>query len=144
MCEVKYISGDLVQLKQMPNTVCTVIGVMSKFNIPKIVEKKPPIYEIIIGNNEGLIYLNEEDIIGMPLTPKTLETNGWIETLCEIHNSKFKGFEQKMFHMILEYKPTYKGFSVFYWGEFLTSNIEYVHQLQHLLFGLGLPMDLKV
>ena len=29
-------------------------------------------------------------------------------------------------------------------GLTLLSNIKYVHQLQHLLFGLGLSMDLKV
>lgn len=79
----------------------------------------------------------------VPITSEILKKSGWKETLCEIHGQELKGFKKEETHMVLEFHNDNDSFSVFYWGEFISS-VKYVHQLQHILFGLGLPSDLKV
>lgn len=97
---------------------------------------------------EGLVYcfVGVDEIKPVILTPEILEKNGWKRTQIFIDDD---GFE---FHtyiddercLDLQYYPQYKKFAAFICKQEVLSDIEYVHQLQHLLFGLGLPMDLKV
>lgn len=101
---------------------------------------------------EGLVYclVDVDEIKPMEITPKILKKNGWERNggdsylkyslyrvffdVCHVYTLKhYEGSTSKYFDFISEdSKCCYK------------SNIMYCHQLQHLLFGLGLPMDLKV
>lgn len=101
---------------------------------------------------EGLVYclVDVDEIKPMEITPKILKKNGWERNggdsylkyslyrvffdVCHVYTLKhYEGSTSKYFDFISkDSNCCYK------------SNIMYCHQLQHLLFGLGLPMDLKV
>lgn len=138
MEEVKYILGDLVSPDGSIAKIISIAPGLGKGNIE-------------IGFSNGwhftAYYKDFTDaILGILLTPEILEKNGWKRTQIFIDDD---GFE---FHtyiddercLDLQYYPQYKKFAAFICKQEVLSDIEYVHQLQHLLFGLGLPMDLKV
>ncbi len=109
-------------------------------------------------NNYELSYIryqvNQLELSGVPLTTEILEKNGWKEEVMS------RGVKNS--HMVYT-KPDIKEYGYFpiyiekgIGDEFdvypFTDNndckqiayIKYVHQLQHLLFGLGLNSDMKV
>lgn len=113
------------------------------------------------GDKKGIVRLSYTDgtddgpwgvlcsnIEGLPLTPEILEKNGWSNrhdgsSSCDIY-SKGKG----SFHVRLEqciYKKQ-EGFdfavgdSTYRFG----NKIEHVHELQHILWALGLDSNLKI
>lgn len=100
-----------------------------------------------IGGSIGCIL--EEALKPIPLTPEILEKNGW-----DKDNSKFyeydddPEYENRYFNwtydltLDLDDCSVYKGTSGILYG--LLSEVIYVHQLQHLLFGLGLNHEMKV
>lgn len=69
-----------------------------------------------------------------------LTINGWKGTHCTISNTYKKGD-----YTILEYIENRGVFHVCHGEDYhAISKIEYVHQLQHILFGLGLDSELKL
>lgn len=100
---------------------------------------------------EGLVYclVGVEDIKPVVLTPEILEKNGW-----EKDNSKFDEYddypeyENRYFNwtydltLDLDDCSVYKGTSGILYG--LLYEVIYVHQLQHLLFGLGINHEMEV
>lgn len=72
-------------------------------------------------------YVGVEDIKPMPLTSEILEKNGW----------KWDG-QDFVGACILYPEGNYFVFDAF------RTKIKYVHQLQHLLFGLGLDFDFNL
>lgn len=97
---------------------------------------------------EGLVYcfVGVDEIKPVILTPEILEKNGWKRTQIFIDDDglEFHTYIDDERCLDLQYYPQYKKFAAFICKQEALSDIEYVHQLQHLLFGLGLPMDLKV
>lgn len=97
---------------------------------------------------EGLVYcfVGVDEIKPVILTPEILEKNGWKRTQIFIDDDglEFHTYIDDERCLDLQYYPQYKKFAAFICKQEVLSDIEYVHQLQHLLFGLGLPMDLKV
>lgn len=86
------------------------------------------------------------DLKPIPLTPAILEKNGWEFTEC--HKDE-DGFEWHVFSKDgilpdLYYYPTDKNFSAFICGEEALPDVKYIHQLQHLLFGLGINSEMEV
>lgn len=91
----------------------------------------------------------EEELSPILLTPEILEKNGW-----DKDNSKFyeydddPEYENRYFNwtynltLDLDDCSVYKGTSGILYG--LLSEVKYVHQLQHLLFGLGVNHDMEV
>lgn len=91
----------------------------------------------------------EEELSPILLTPEILEKNGW-----DKDNSKFyeydddPEYENRYFNwtydltLDLDDCVVYKGTSGILYG--LLSEVKYVHQLQHLLFGLGVNHDMEV
>ena len=141
MKETKYIPGDLVMFKNPFEPSDTCVGIV-KFlgNISDIILLCP-------YTNLNLEYfIKVENIQGIPITPEILEKNGWKRTQIFIDDD---GFE---FHtyiddercLDLEYYPQYKKFAAFICKQEVLSDIEYVHQLQHLLFGLGINHEMEV
>lgn len=91
----------------------------------------------------------EEELSPILLTPEILEKNGW-----DKDNSKFYEYDDDpeyencyfnwTYNLTLDLDDciVYKGTSGILYG--LLSEVKYVHQLQHLLFGLGVNHDMEV
>lgn len=131
-----YIVGDIVMYKNRIHTIIDTLGL----------------------NNNELSYIrhpvNRAELSGVPLTPEILEKNGWKK---ETMN---RGVSNR--HLVYT-KPDIKEYGYFpiyiekgIGDEFdvypFTDNhdckqiayIKYVHQLQHLLFCLGLNSEMEV
>ena len=129
--EQEYIKGDIVMYKNKIHTIMDALGV----------------------NNYELSYIsypvNQLELSGVSITPEILEKNGWNKD-----NSKFyeydddPEYENRYFNwtydltLDLDDCRVYKGTSGILYG--LLSEVIYVHQLQHLLFGLGLNSEMEV
>lgn len=98
---------------------------------------------------EGLVYdlVDIEDIKPARLTPEILEKNGW--RIEDVNPHDFSNIVSNgiMYRAIKDKEILFfqKGASVFTcplnWRKI---EIRYVHQLQHLLFGLGLNSEMEV
>ena len=94
---------------------------------------------------EGLVYcfVGVEDIAPIPLTPEILEKNGW----------KKEMYHDWRHYMAIEGTILYLSEGVGTDGAFSAcaglgmneiTDISFVHQLQHLLFGIGLNSEMEV
>lgn len=109
-------------------------------------ENEVLLYQIKFPNGE-IQYADKDNIVPIPLTPEILEKNGWkIEDVNpnDLSNIVSKGI---MYRAIKDKEILFfqKGASVFTcplnWRKI---EIKYVHQLQHLLFGLGINHEMEV
>ena len=127
--EQEYIKGDIVMYDNRIHTIMDTLGV----------------------NNYELSYIehpvHQLELSGVPLTPEIIEKNGWkIEDVNpnDLSNIVSKGI---MYRAIKDKEILFfhKGASVFTcplnWRKI---EIRFVHQLQHLLFGLGLNSEMEV
>ena len=133
----KFIVGDLIRYTSL-----------YKEPIAEICEIRETSYLIRYMNGNFARVTNKE-IKPIPLTPEILEKNGW-----DKDNSKFDEYydnpeyENRYFNwtynltLDLDECSVYKGTSGILYC--LLSKIKYVHQLQHLLFGLGLNSEMEV
>lgn len=137
MDKLEYIPGDLV--KFATNTY-TIVDFGENFLQSKI-------YALISTNSTKTAFVAGRDILPIPLTPEILEKNGWkIEDVNphDLSNVVSKGIIYRAIKgkEILFFQ---KGASVFTcplnWRKI---EISYVHELQHLLFGLGLNSEMEV
>ena len=126
--EQEYIKGDIVMYDNKIHTIMDTLEL----------------------NNYELSYISHQvhqlELSGVPLTPEILEKNGWDSTGYQMN---FDGFLLNIYSKrdILPYLYYYystEDFSVLICGEEVLSDMKYVHQLQHLLFGLGLNSEMKV
>ena len=127
--EQEYIKGDIVMYDNKIHTILDTLGV----------------------NNYELSYIehpvHQLELSGVPLTPEIIEKNGWkIEDVNpnDLSNIVSKG----IMYRAIKYKEIlffHKGASVFTcplnWRKI---EIRFVHQLQHLLFGIGLNSEMEV
>ena len=90
-------------------------------------------YELKSIDGKELGKICQEDIKEKPLTSEILEMNGW--------KKDDRGYSIK--DLIFLNKNGLRGWSVGIGDEFIVT-ISYVHQLQHLLFGLGLNSEMEV
>lgn len=125
----KYIIGDIFIVDNQPRKV-TWIG--SSF--PRVE---------IDGVN---VACKNSDLKPIPLTLEILEKNGWEFTECHIDEDGFEWhvFSKDGIFTDLYYYPDDEDFSAFICGEEMLPNMKYIHQLQHLLFGLGLNSEMEV
>lgn len=141
MKETKYIPGDLVMFKNPFEPSDTCVGIV-KFlgNISDLILLCP-------YTNLNLEYfIKVENIQGIPITPEILEKNGWKRTQIFIDDDglEFHTYIDDERCLDLQYYPQYKKFAAFICKQEVLSDIEYVHQLQHLLFGLGINHEMEV
>lgn len=161
MNDLEYISGDLVMTNGNP--LCT-----AKDVVYRVVSSDPSKTlklddgttlkgAVLLENLEGAKIEDKgflpcecfawvKDIVSIPLTPEILKKSGW--QLAESHKDE-DGFEWHVFSKdgILSdvyYYPADKDFSVFVCGQETFPYLKFVHQLQHLLFGLQLNQDMWV
>lgn len=141
MDKLEYIPGDLVMTKTEPNDF-TPNGVVCEFvsycNRNKVFVR--------VAKGIDTFFLEKEQITPIPLTPEILEKNGW--EFAECHKDE-DGFEWYIFSKDgilpdLYYYPADKDFSVFICGEETLPDVKWVHQLQHILFGLGINHEMEV
>lgn len=128
MEKLEYIPGDLV-FHYIPKTIIkkyVKVYVCSTNNVLSLEDMDGNLYDYI-----GVLY-------PIPLTPEILKKNGW---------KKFKRPYSS------DYCYRRKGYTTlnirsdkevyFHWGDH-DKSITTVHQLQHLLFGLGLNSEMEV
>ena len=81
-----------------------------------------------------------KDIAPIPITPDILEKNGWEKVVCRFLYCRKKEFETLTFRLFDE---DY-GWKLRCGNQNLIKKVEFVHELQHLLFGLGINHEMEV
>lgn len=128
----KYIIGDIVMYK---NRIYTII-------------------DISASNGYKLPYVRHQvgsaRLSGFPLTPEILEKNGW-KFLKHHERNSYDDVSWSSYHKPAEtnislifYQEEEAFFPFLYAQEISEKPIRYIHQLQHLLFGLGLNSEMEV
>lgn len=159
MEEVKYIQGDLVMTDGTPTgTKKGVVYVVTASDPNRTFTFKDG---TVLKGTVTLDAITEEDkayfvetstwvnhIVPIKLTPAILEANEWKkgELKQEDNACAFYYLYSKIGCIVeLRYYPSCDLFLTYIGQEALMDTLFlYVHQLQHLLFGLNLPMDLKL
>ena len=149
MDKLEYISGDLVIAKTEPNNHLPKGGVcefVSYCNRNKVFVR--------VAKGIDTFFLKKEQITPIPLTPEILEKNGWKKEVMSrgVKNRQWvyikTDIEEYGYFPIYIEKGIGKEFDVYpFTGNNVCKQIayiKYVHQLQHLLFGIGLNSEMEV
>ena len=107
-------------------------------------------------NNYELSYIehpvHQLELSGVPITPEILEKNGWdkeekdgsVFSLSEAFILGDENDEDNYTCFQLYYQNKKDGWVIDMRGEPLKFEIHYIHELQHLFFGLGINHEMKV
>ena len=121
--EQKYIKGDIVMYDNKIHTIMDALGV----------------------NNYELSYIehpvHQLELSGVPITLEILEKNGWRKTK---ESFKTQSYYKKNFGVNVMTIITINGYCSVVYNITHIRYIQYVHELQHLLFGLGLNLEMEV
>lgn len=133
MDKLEYIPGDLV--KFATNTY-TIVNFGENFLQSKI-------YALISTNSTKKAFVADRDILPDPLTPEILEKNGWrTQNRWYYYLDVSEGF---ISYIGIDFK--HKSNKGHLYVEVDGNNmveIRYCHELQHLLFGLGINHEMEV
>lgn len=159
MDKLEYIPGDLVMTNGIPiGTKKGIVYQVTESNADKYAKVKDGNAftelkgSVTLSNlkgktirDDGFLFCDScawvKDIVPIPLTPEILEKNGW----------KNDGYDWYRLPTKRAYLYITKDITTL--GEFLVcvgldrhnlASINFVHQLQHLLFGLGLNSEMEV
>lgn len=146
MDKLEYIPGDFISVYVgVKKYIVEVIGTENENEVLS--------YQIKFPNGE-IQYADKDNIVPIPLTPEILEKNGWEKKAMSrgIKNSHLvytkPDIEEYGYVPIYIEKGIGKEFDVypFTYNNVCTqiAYIKYVHELQHLLFGLGLNSEMEV
>lgn len=121
MKEIKYIQGDFVEYH---GKICQVINSLNHS-------------------------IESSELSPIPLTLEILKKNGWETTTHRIDEDNFEWYEYEnpdVKEIVFQYYPQsdIDMFSTFYYGDSEMIQINYVHELQHLLFGLGIDYKIEI
>lgn len=150
MKEVKYIPGDLVMTNGVP--LCTAKDVVYRVTSSdpsktlKLDDGTVLKGVVCLENIEGAEFGEKgylfgdccawvKDIVAIPLTPEILKKNGW-EKLYE------KFFEKNVNNIRLTIELSENIYVAI--NRIFIMEIHYIHELQHLLFGLGINHKMEV
>lgn len=135
--------GDLVK-------TTTRNPILEKGSICKVVLIDALINSIIVqkSNVDVCRCLVKEEIEGIPLTPEILEKNGWNKrhdptSSCDIYSKGKDAFYVSLEQSIYKKQEGFElvvADSTYRFG----NKIQYVHQLQHILWVLGEDANLKI
>ena len=132
MDKLEYIPGDLVMVKE------------SALRFAK--DKTFKVISSFISGFVKVVMLNDSNITStisnnairpIPLTSEILEKNGWRSI-----NGKYALKIKNANYVVLEF--TEDGIYTYINENTMLFTIKYIHELQHLLFGLGLNSEMKV
>lgn len=133
----KYIEGDIVEYDN---------------KVMVIKEPRDGSHFDLSCPKEGLVYcfVDIDEIKPIPLTPEILEKNGWKLHKHHERNS-YDDVSWSSYHKPAEtnislifYQEEKAFFPFLYAQEISETPIRYIHQLQHLLFGLELNSEMEV
>lgn len=132
MNKLEYIPGDLA-FHYIPKT---------------IIKKYVKVYvcstqnALSLEDMDGHLYDYIGELYPIPLTPEILEKNGWK------HKKEFGEYwfvPRNEDYELLALDKVGEEWTIYIEGNSSNfENIKFVHQLQHLLFGLGLNSDMEV
>lgn len=129
MNKLEYIPGDLVMVKESALQ-------FAKDKIFKVISSLSGGFLKVIMLNDSTTYsISNNAIRPIPLTPEILKKNGW-EKLYE------KFFEKKVNNIRLTIELSENIYVAI--NRIFIMEIHYIHELQHLLFGLGLKHEMEV
>ena len=149
-----YIPGDLITTNGVPfgTTEGVVYRVKAMHPDREVKLKNGTVLkgEIILENTEKTKSSDKsypfykwgawvKDIVPLELSSEILEKNGWKPNDMMPYPTYSKG---KTSEYVLTFDKDNWRFK--YDGRFLPVEIKYIHQLQHLLFGLGFNSEMKV
>ena len=149
MDRLEYIPGDLVMVKES-------VLQFAKDKIFKVIYSlSGGFVKVVMLNDSSTTYsISNNAVRPIPLTPEILEKNGWKKEVMSrgVKNSHLvytkPDIEEYGYFPIYIEKGIGKEFDVY---PFTCNNvctqiayIKYVHQLQHLLFGLGIDNNMEV
>ena len=121
--EQEYIKGDIVMYNNKIHTIMDILGV----------------------NNYELSYISHPvhqlELSGVPITPEILKKNEWRKTK---ESFKTQSYYKKNFGVNVMTIITINGYFRVVYNITHIRYIQYVHELQHLLFGLGLNSEMEV
>ena len=122
--EQEYIKDDIVMYDNKIHTIMDTLGV----------------------NNYELSYIehpvHQLELSGVPLTPEILEKNGWEKD--EEASFKTQLYYRKKVGVRTIYVIIKEETSRVIYNSTCLRIIQYYHELQHLLFGLGLNSEMEV
>ena len=145
MDKLEYIPGDLVKFA---TNNYTIVNFEENFLHNKIC------YALISTNSTKTALVADRDILPIPLTLEILEKNGWVKEVMSrgVKNSHWvytkPDIEEYGYFPIYIEKGIGDEFDVYPFTDNhdckQIAYIKYVHQLQHILFGLGLNSEMEV
>lgn len=125
MDKLEYIPGDLVTNKYYTKVLIVIKTVKNM---------------VYTRNRDAFseTYLShKDDVVTMLLTPEILEKNGWKSI-----NGKYALKIKNANYVVLEF--TEDGIYTYINEKTMLFTIKYIHELQHLLFGLGIKHEMEV
>lgn len=130
MNKLEYIPGDLVMVKESALQ-------FAKDKIFKVISSlSGGFLNVVMLNDSSTTYsISNNAIRPIPLTPEILKKNGW-EKLYE------KFFEKNVNNIRLTIELSENIYVAI--NRIFIMEIHYIHELQHLLFGLGLKHEMEV
>lgn len=124
-----YIAGDLVRLPNNVNCKILEISMCSGMTL-------------VCSNKQTETFCNKKDISPIPLTEGILNANGWFgcgdtytKDITGSVGLRIDSWDGKW--VVYMYVPGICNYHSLL-------RVDYVHELQHLLFGLGLSSDLRL
>ena len=126
--KLEYIPGDLVKESALQFAKDKIFKVISSLS--------GGFLKVVMLNDSSTTYsISNNAIRPIPLTPEILEKNGW-EKLYE------KFFEKNVNNIRLTIELSENIYVAI--NRIFIMEIHYIHELQHLLFGLGLKHEMEV
>lgn len=142
-----YIPGDLVMVKKSALQ-------FAKDKIFKVISSlSGGFIKVVMLNNSSTTYsISNNAVCPIPLTPEILEKNGWDKegkdgsdfSLSEAFMGGDEDDEDNYTCFQLYYQNNNDGWVIDMRGEPLKFEVHYVHELQHLFFGLGINHEMEV
>lgn len=122
--EQEYIKDDIVMYDNKIHTIMDSLGVNN--------------YELSYINHP----VNQLELSGIPITPEILEKNGWEKD--EECSFKTQLYYEKKFGVKTIFVIIKEENSIVVYNDASMMIIQYVHELQHLLFGLKINHEMIV
>ena len=147
--DIEYIPGDLVMVEESALR-------FAKDKIFKVISSlSGGFVKVVMLNDSSTTYsISNNAVRPIPLTPEILEKNGWVKEVMSrgVKNSHWvytkPDIEEYGYFPIYIEKGIGDEFDVYpFTGNHVCTQIayiKYVHELQHLLFGLGLNSEMEV
>lgn len=141
-----YILGDLVMVKKSALQ-------FAKDKIFKVISSlSGGFVKVVMLNDSSTTYsISNNAVRSIPLTSEILEKNGWEKgkygsdfSLSEAFMGGDEDDEDNYTCFQLYYQNKKDGWVIDMRGEPLKFEIHYVHELQHLFFGLGINHEMEV